>query len=73
MLRVFIGNNVDRWAVPADPNATLKSVLEANGIDYAKGSMSLDGATLRAGDLDKTFADFGITSQCFLLSIQKLD
>ena len=73
MIRVHIGNNVDHYPVAADPNATLKSVLEANGIDYSKGSMSLDGATLKPGDLEKTFNDFGVTSQCFLLSIQKLD
>jgi len=77
MIKVYLGNNVDRWlandGAGIDPNRTLKSVLDENNIDYSKTPMTLDGATLRPGDLDKTFLDFGVTSQCFLLSIQKLD
>ena len=77
MIKVYLGNNVDRWlandGAGIDPNRTLKSVLDENHIDYSKAPMTLDGATLRPGDLDKTFADFGITDTTFLLSIQKLD
>ena len=77
MIKVWLGNNVDRWlandGASIDPNRTLRSVLDENHVDYSKAPMSLDGATLRPGDLDKTFADFGITDTTFLLSIQKLD
>lgn len=73
MIRVHIGNNVDHWPVNVDPGRTLKSVLEENNIDYAKSTMNLDGAALKPGDLEKTFTDFGITTSCFLLGVQKLD
>ena len=34
---------------------------------------SLDGTTLMPGDLDKSFAQFGITEKCFLLNVVKAD
>lgn len=34
---------------------------------------SLDGVTLQAGDLDKSFAAMGITEKCFLLNVVKAD
>ena len=73
MIKVTIGNNVKRDHVLVDENTTLRACLEANGIDYTRGTMHLDGSTLAAGDLDKTFASFGIAEKCFLLSVVKAD
>lgn len=73
MVKVIVGNNVKRNTVIVDGSATLRSVLEGNGVDYTKGMTSLDGATLGAGDLDKTFGDFGITEKCYLLNVVKAD
>lgn len=73
MVKVIVGNNVKRNTVIVDGSATLRSVLEDNGVDYTKGMTSLDGATLGAGDLDKTFGDFGITEKCYLLNVVKAD
>lgn len=74
MIRVITGNNVrhnDPVIVPS--STTLRVVLENNGIDYTRGVMHLDGASLQAGDLDKTFDDFGVSSSCFLLNVVKAD
>lgn len=73
MIKVMVGNNIDKKRIVIDENVTLRSCLEENGIEYTRGMMHLDGATLRPGDLDKTFADFGITDKCFLLSVTKTD
>ena len=73
MIKVFVGNNVERKSDIVEPTKTLRQVLEANEIDYTRGVMHLDGASLAAGDLDKTFADFGITEKCFLLNVVKAD
>lgn len=73
MIKVYVGNNVDYHPVLVDPNRTLKSVLEEEHIDYARSAMNLDGAVLKPGDIDKTFAEFGVTTQCFLLGVKKLD
>ena len=73
MIKVFVGNNVERKSDIVEPTKTLRQVLEANEIDYTREVMHLDGASLEAGDLDKTFADFGITDKCFLLNVVKAD
>lgn len=73
MINVTVGNNLDRQHVIVDKSATLRSVLEANNIDYSRGVMHLDGASLQPGDLDKTFESFGITTSCFLLNVVKAD
>lgn len=73
MVKVCVGNNVKRDNVIVDSNVTLRSVLEDANIDYTKGTMHLDGATLQPGDLDKTFEQMGITEKCFLLNVVKAD
>lgn len=73
MIKVTIGNNVKRTTVIVDPAQTLRQTLEAAEIDYTRGQMHLDGASLGPGDLDKSFADFGITERCFLLNVVKAD
>ena len=73
MIKVTVGNNVKRESVVIDENTTLRKALEDANIDYTTGTMHLDGAPLMAGELDKTFADFGIGEKCFLLNVVKAD
>ncbi len=73
MISVTVGNNANRTTVIIDAHTTLRSALEDNGVDYTRGMTTLDGGPLKAGDLDKTFADFGITEKCFLYNIVKAD
>jgi hypothetical protein len=73
MIKVTIGNNVKRSSEIIDENLTLREALEDAEIDYTIGIMNLDGSTLNAGDLDRTFADFGITEKCYLLNVVKAD
>ena len=72
MLKVYVGNNLSRKAVNVSHDTTLRKVLEDNQIDYAVGMTSLDGATLKAGDLDKTFAEMEVKGDtCYLLNTAK--
>ena len=73
MIKVVVGNNVKRETVIVDANTTLRTVLEDAGVEYTRGVMHMDGASLNPGDLDKTFADFGITERCYLLNVVKAD
>lgn len=73
MINVTIGNNLKRTTAIMSPTTTLRQALEEQGIDYTRGAMHLDGASLQPGDLDKTFEDFGITERCFLLNVVKAD
>lgn len=73
-IKVITGNNVQKNdPISVESDTTLRTVLEAAGIDYTRGIMNLDGAPLAPGDLDKTFDDFGITNKCFLLNVVKAD
>lgn len=73
MVKVTIGNNVKRETKIFEETTTLRTALEEVGIDYTRGVMNLDGSTLQPGDLNKTFADFGVTEKCFLLNVVKAD
>ncbi|MCL2637900.1 MAG: hypothetical protein FWD48_05955 [Oscillospiraceae bacterium] len=73
MIKATLGNNVKRKTEILDANTTLRKALEDAEIDYTRGIMNLDGSTLSPGDLDKTFADFGITEKCYLLNVVKAD
>ena len=73
MIKVTIGTNTSRSSVIVDPNKTLREVLEDNGVDYSTGTLHLDGVTLTPGQLDKSFAELGITEKCFLINVVKGD
>lgn len=73
MIQIKLGNNLSRQTVMVDSSSTLREVLSNNGVDYSRGTVTLDGAALPAGSLDKTFDDFGITEVCYLSSIIKTD
>lgn len=73
MIKVTIGNNVKRTNVIVAPTTTLREVLEANDIDYTRGTIHLDGASLKAGEIDKTFQEMNVTDKCFLLQVVKAD
>ena len=73
MTRVTVGNNVKREVKIVDSSTTLRRVLEDAGIDYSRGGVNLDGASLVPGDLDKTFDQLGVGDHCYLLSVQKAD
>jgi len=73
VIKVTMGNNVKRSSEILDENTTLREALENAEIDYTRGIMNLDGSSLSPGDLDKTFADFGVTEKCYLLNVVKAD
>lgn len=74
MIKVNFSSNVKRIAPTVDENTTtIRQFLEENEIDYSRAITSLDGCPLQAGDMDKTFANFGITEKCLLTSVVKAD
>lgn len=70
MIRVTVGNNVKREVVIVENTVTLRSVLEDNRVDYSRADPMLDGSTLEPGELDKTFAELGITDRCYLVCVE---
>lgn len=78
MIRVTIGNNLKRTNENFTPDTTLRAALEQAGVDFATGMITMDGAVLNPGDLNKTFADFGYDgneghNKCQLIAVAKAD
>lgn len=73
MVKVIYGNNLGRNEVNVSENTTPRQVLEEKGIDYTRGTTSLDGSTLNPGQMDMTFAELGIKEKCYLLNVVKAD
>lgn len=78
MIRVNFRNNVCRKNDNFDENQTLREVLTELDVDPTRGTIALDGATLAAGELNKTLAEFGFDGtpgrdSCVITSIVKAD
>lgn len=72
MITITLGDNTNRTNIVVDENSTIKTVLEENGIDYTGGGIQLDGVTVSAGDMNKSFADLGVKEHCYLFRVAKL-
>lgn len=74
MIRVVAGNNAERKPYTVPNTKTLREFLEQDAkIDYTRGTLHLDGATLQPGDINKTFAELGVTTSCYLFNVVKAD
>ena len=73
MIKVIYRDNINASEKIVSENTTVKSFLEEEGIDYSSRPLAIDGAMLSAGEVNKTFADFGVTEKCYLTSVAKLD
>lgn len=72
-VKVTYGNNMKRGTELVEDTMTPRQLLEEKEINYATGITTLDGAPLGRGDLDRSFAELGITDKCYLLCVVKAD
>ena len=73
MIKVLVGTTTNRQTLIVAPTRAIRSILEEGGYDYSMGTTLLDGISLKAGDMDKTLADFGITEQCRIVTAENKD
>lgn len=73
MIKISLVTNNGKKDVFANEDATLREVLNENRVNYSVCPIQLDGFTLKPGELDKTFADHGITESCYLSAVVKAD
>jgi len=73
MIKIILTANGNKSEVFVSEDATLREVLDQNRINYSVGVTQLDGYTLKPGELDKTFAEHGITETCYLSVVVKSD
>ena len=71
MIKVNISNNLKRASEMVERDKTIKETLETYGFDYTTGSWSIDGSPLRAGEINKTFAEMGVSEKCYLIGVAK--
>lgn len=60
MIRVTIRTNGNQNSVFAETTDTIKGFFEKNNVDMTGANVMLNGMTVMASELGKTFADFGI-------------
>lgn len=74
MIKVVVGTSVSRKEIIVDPAKSPKQVLVAEGIDFAKGGIQLDGAPLDTAKMNTPLAQLGIADDiCYLISVAKAD
>lgn len=80
MIKVYVQNNagVRDYVIVDETATTPRSVLEEKGIDLSRGMIHLDGASMQAGDINKTFAQLGYDGttgkdKAYLMPVAKLD
>ena len=73
MIKVKMLSNTGSDMVIVSNTKIIKDVLADNEFDTTRGQILIDGAALKPGDINKTFADLGITDQCFISCVTKVD
>jgi hypothetical protein len=73
MIQIRIVTNTTRKTIATDENNTVRTVLEANEVNYDTAPVYIDGAPLGIGQHDKTFAELGITEKCMLTAVVKAE
>ena len=71
MIKCYVGNNMHREAKNVPSDTTPRQLLEEAQIDYNVGMTSLNGATLKPEDLDKTLAELNAPETCYLINTAK--
>lgn len=64
MIKVTIVANGGRKSVMAQENETVKQTLEKNDATIGNASVSIDGAVLGAGQINKSYSELGVNDHC---------
>lgn len=71
MIQVIVGTTTNRTTKNYTASTTIRHILEDNAVDYSVSQVMLDGASLQAGDMDKTLSDMNVTEKCMLIAVVK--
>lgn len=70
-IKVSVGTVTKKKAVIVDNSKTPKDALNQAEVDYSTTTTFLDGAPLTAPEMNKSFADLGINTDCMLVTNAK--
>lgn len=74
IINMTVGTMGNRTTFPVNTEtATPASCFEQAGVDYASAQPSLNGITLRAGEMGATLQELNVTRDAMLSAIVKAD
>lgn len=74
IISVTLRNNIVSKNVTVTSATPIREIFETNNVEYTSGVVSLDGASLPAGSMDKSLEELGVTSDhCYLMVTVKAD
>lgn len=73
MVNVLVGTNTSRESVIVEETMTPKQIFEKQGIDYTRANVHLDGAALKASEMNTSLKDLKIEDKCTLIAVVKGD
>lgn len=69
---VVITTNTIRRNVRVLLSETIRDILNDAGVDYTKGRTAIDGMPVIGDGFNKSLRDFGITTDCYLVNVEKI-
>jgi hypothetical protein len=73
MIKVTIVSNNPRVTDIVAETKTVRQILEEHNVTYTNAAISMDGFTLKLGDLDKSLAQLGITEKTTISALANKD
>lgn len=73
MIQVTVGTNTKREKILIDSSRSPKQAFAEKNIDYSTAMVNLDGSTLSAAEMNKSFDDLGITESAMLIAVTKVN
>ena len=75
MLNLTISNSMNRKTVIVNSAKTIRDIMTENGFEIGNAAVTIDGSTLRPGELDASLDTFGLNAnvQHFVNSVIKAD
>lgn len=71
--KVTIASVDERKSVITNGSESVREILDANGINYARATLMLDGVILSASDISKPLSEIGFNKDCTLSVTVKMD
>jgi len=68
-IKVSCGTTTDRKSIIIDNSKTPKDAMEQAAIQFGTQQLHLDGVPLTVEQVNMSFADQGITSDCMLIAV----
>ena len=73
MIKVYMTTSGGRRSDLFDEETTLREIFTAFDVDYSVASNTIDGTKITPDGMDKSLAQWGVTKECRVSSIVKID